>query len=300
MRGPSVADILEVMGRRCITAVGLSVVAWGFIAPPVLAQTSSPMTYPRTVPQPPPAAPPIQLTEPAPPPAATARSRWFRPDVLLIPRLGVGLYGDGELTFTGSCDGECPVAVVDGQVTTPDRTRASVGLELLHGSRGPLRFGAGFHYLPNVRLRADAFGDPASDDERPLGAVLQIPLVLEAVVPATTRFAAAVRGQFGPSFLFPGGALLRDRKAYSEYCREHEGLDECRVNRVFRSSWTYGGGAGGLFAVSDDTTLRGDLLLELVRTRLFDFEASDPGFSVEQRYRYQGFRLWLSFGVEVP
>jgi hypothetical protein len=213
--------------------------------------------------------------------------------------VGIGVFGDADLTFDGTCTGECPVAVVDQTVTVTDKTRARFGVEILQAFKSPLRFGVGFRYVPHIAVRLDALIDDEEEEEKGLGASLELPLVLEGVVPTSDTVGIAIRGVFGPALFFPGGAWAQDNQAFAEFCDEQSGADKCRVRRFVRGAWTYGIGAGPVLVVGPATAVRADLMFEFTNVKLFKFRAEDRDWEARQEYRLDGYRLWAVLGLEV-
>jgi len=241
---------------------------------------------------------PIDVTVPEPPPPES-RKYWQRRGTVFVPRFSVGLFGDGDLTFDGTCHGECPVAVTDGKVNATDKTRVGVGAEIIQSFRSPIRFGFGFHYVPRITIQPDELIDEDEDEEKGLGASFELPLILEGVIPTSDTLGLAVRGMFGPAVFFPGGAWQKDNQAYAEFCDEQSGADKCQVRRFMRGAWTYGLGGGPVFVVGPSTALRADVVFQFTNVKLFKFRAEDRDWDARQEYRFDGYRLWIMLGLEV-
>ena len=58
-------------------------------------------------------------------------------------------------------------------------------------------------------------------------------------------------------------------------------------------------GAGPVFVLSDEVHLRSDLIFQGYSAKFFDFQGQGPGWEGEQGYWFDGYRLWLSLGVEL-
>ncbi len=235
----------------------------------------------------------------AEPPPSKSREYWTRPGTLFVPRVSLGVFGDGDLTFDGTCHGDCPVAITDDTVSVADKTRVGVGAEVIQSFRSPMRFGIGMHYVPRIAVKPDGLIDENEEDEKWLGASLEVPLILEGVVPTSDKVGLAIRGMFGPALFFPGGAWSRDNHAYAEFCDEQSGADKCRVRRFVRGAWTYGIGGGPVLVVGPSTALRADVVVQFTKVKLFKFKAEDEDWEARQEYRFDGYRLWVMLGLEV-
>ncbi len=244
----------------------------------------------------PPAAVDVTVDDPGPP---AERSYWTRGGALFVPRVAIGVFGDQDLTFDGTCSGDCPMAVTDGTVTAADRTRVSVGAEIIKSFRSPMRLGFGFNYIPRIAVKPDDLIDEDEEEEKSLGSSVEFPLILEGVIPTSDTVGIAIRGTFGPALFFPGGAWAQDNQAYAEFCDDHSGADKCRVRRLPRGAWTYGIGGGPVLLVGPRTAVRADLVFQFTKVKLFKFRGEDRDWEARQEYRLDGYRLWVMLGLEV-
>jgi hypothetical protein len=273
-------------------------------APPPVAPATQPAAVgpaPAAAPAAPASGPVAAPLAPAPPPPAqfAVPERRKRKTAALVLRLGYAAAGSGTLELQGECDGACPFSPVTDDARADPAGAFGFGLEMLSAPHEMLRLGTAFHFVPSLAVDTDVSQQPAADSDRHLGSDLSWTFDFEVQIGTGEGVAAAMRARIGPWFIFPAGALRRDKEAFDSLCDDPTVATDCNPSRLTRVGWTYGMGAGPVFELSAESRLRADLILQYYSAKLFGFEGEGPGWTGRQSYWYDGYRFWLSLAIEL-
>lgn len=207
---------------------------------------------------------------------------WLRPGVVVIPHLGLQLYGSTKATTTGALEG----SGLDDMEKGDDSLWLALGLDVLYAPVTRLRFGAGVVVLPQL-----------SDGARPeWGTELAPVAIVETVMPAG-EWAWALRLEGGPQFLLGGRTLEAAGRQDDLYCASvrEQGL-QCS-NGVRRVGWTAAGGVAFLMPAGA-ARFRLDFTFQYLSVKMVSLEASGDAGRFSHDTTLTGKQVLACAGVE--
>ena len=244
----------------------------------------------------------------APPSAPSEHSEPAAPVSLRLQKVAINLragivaWGRGEMSFKGSCKGDCPIEkLVNQRYLVRDRSRTVLGLDVMAIS-GMIRPGIGLWVLPVVRLEPrDPLASAPPDSS--LGVELSVPAFIELLVPFSQQTALALRGMLGPQLIAgtKDSALRNDVLAQRSFCttlREAGVASSCSPSTSYRWGMMFGATVGLVFRTSRHLGVRADAAVQTTDQRLFDLQASGPDWALSQHYDYTGVRIMAMLALE--
>ena len=255
-------------------------------------------------------------------------------DLTLIPRLGVVVYGQGDLRFDcqdggvfASSDAACigtdgrpcvdggetedpdpssmtsnpsPMKLIGVCETTPeggetaDTSGLVLGLDLALEATEGFRVGIGGLYLTENSIEASVL---AGKKLETLGADLSVYGFAEFGIPLGDRYHLWLRGFAGGFVFFPMGNFGARLDDFQTRCDEL--MDStCDIDRGPYVGWTAGGGAGVSFDL-DGYAFRTDLVGQYYDLPFVEFNVDAPAGELASGLDLTAFRAMLLLGLEL-
>jgi hypothetical protein len=214
--------------------------------------------------------------------------------LLLVPRIGLLVSGDGKLELDGELD------YGDGSMGQRSRSRREyadasnplLAFDLLYAASSKLRYGGGVRLVPSSSIELE--GDDGGFD---VGTDVSVVAVVEPVFRfVDSSIALVLHAEGGVVSLFSGGDLSQEIDDERTSC---ENISACSYQNPgdFFWGWTLGLGAGVLLPVGA-ATLRADILYSHYAMGGVEYRQVTGSMQSNYQIDASGSRTWLLVGAE--